>query len=177
MSATRLSQPYGVLTDATTLQLQRHLPGPVERVWAYLTDSDLRQKWLAAGCMTLTPGTPFELVWRNDDLSASPDERPEGFAEESHATCTLTEVDPLRKLRFEWPGVGEVTFELRPSGDEVLLTITHRQLANRDMTLMVGAGWHMHLDILIAHLDELDPPSFWHGWRQLREAYARQLPA
>lgn len=25
---------YGVLTEPTTLTIQRHLPGPIERVWA-----------------------------------------------------------------------------------------------------------------------------------------------
>ena len=38
---------YGVLTEPTTLTIQRLLPGPVERIWSYLTDSELRRKWLA----------------------------------------------------------------------------------------------------------------------------------
>ena len=42
---------YGVLTEPATLTIQRMLPGPIERVWAYLTESDLRRKWLAAGEM------------------------------------------------------------------------------------------------------------------------------
>jgi uncharacterized protein YndB with AHSA1/START domain len=44
--------------------MQRRLPGPIERVWAYLFDSDLRRLWLASGAMTLQPGASFELVWR-----------------------------------------------------------------------------------------------------------------
>ncbi len=40
---------YGVLTEPATLTIQRLLPGPIERVWAYLTESDLRRQWLAAG--------------------------------------------------------------------------------------------------------------------------------
>jgi uncharacterized protein YndB with AHSA1/START domain len=36
--------PYGVLIEPATLKIQRLLPGPVERVWAYLTDSDLRRQ-------------------------------------------------------------------------------------------------------------------------------------
>ena len=40
---------YGALSEPSTLTIQRMLPGPIERVWAYLTDSDLRRKWLAAG--------------------------------------------------------------------------------------------------------------------------------
>ena len=34
---------YGVLTEPQTLKIERLLPGPIERVWAYLTDSELRQ--------------------------------------------------------------------------------------------------------------------------------------
>ena len=40
---------YGVLTEPATLKIQRVLPGPIERVWAYLTESELRRQWLAAG--------------------------------------------------------------------------------------------------------------------------------
>ena len=33
---------YGELIEPTTLRIQRLLPGPIERIWAYLTDSELR---------------------------------------------------------------------------------------------------------------------------------------
>ena len=39
---------YGALSEPATLTIQRMLPGPIERVWSYLTESDLRRKWLAA---------------------------------------------------------------------------------------------------------------------------------
>ena len=120
--------PFGVLTSPSTLRLKRTLPGPVERVWSYITDSELRQQWLAAGTLNSQPGASFELVWRNDALSTSSSERPAGFPEESRATCRVTEVEPMRKLSFHWPGVGDVTFELDPIGDDVVLTVTHRQL-------------------------------------------------
>ncbi len=178
MTATVVQDPpWGTLTDATTLTLQRRLPGPAERVWSYLTDSRLRRQWLAAGEMDLKPGASFELVWRNDELSASAAERPEGFAPESRATCVLTEVEPLRRLRFTWPQVGDVTFELDAAGDEVVLTVTHRRLADRSMALLVGPGWHMHLDILQARAEGRTPGSFWSGWLRLRAEYERRLPA
>ena len=69
---------YGALTAPATLMIQRLLPGPIERVWAYLTESDLRRQWLAAGAMALQVGAPFELVWRNDDLTDPPGQRPSG---------------------------------------------------------------------------------------------------
>ncbi len=47
---------YGHLSAPTTLTMQRLLPGPVERVWAWLTESELRAKWLAAGEMPMSAG-------------------------------------------------------------------------------------------------------------------------
>ncbi len=176
MTATTFQEsPFGVLTQPSTLTLQRRLPGPVERVWSYLVDSELRQQWLAAGVMPLQPGGSFELVWRNDELSASAAERPDGFPQESRATCQITEVEPLRKLRFLWPGAGDVTFQLDAVGPDVMLTVTHRQLPDRNMSVMVGAGWHTHLDILVARASGTTAPSFWSGWVQLRSQYERRV--
>ncbi len=178
MSAMPIDLPaFGVLSSPSTLRLQRRLPGPIERVWSYLVDSELRRQWLAAGPMNPQPGASFELVWRNDELSASASERPAGFPEESRATCKVTAVEPLRRLSFDWPGVGDVSFELEPIGDEVLLTVTHRQLPDRQLTVMVGAGWHMHCDILAARIAGTQPGSFWSGWLRLRDAYDRRIPA
>jgi uncharacterized protein YndB with AHSA1/START domain len=166
---------FGVFTAPSTLTLERTLPGPIERVWSYIIDSDLRQQWLAAGVLNPQPGASFELVWRNDELSASASERPAGFSEVARATCTVVEVEPMRRLSFLWPGVGEVTFDLEPVGEDVLLTVTHRQLADRQMVLMVGAGWHMHCDILVARMNGHTPDSFWSGWVRLRKEYDRRL--
>lgn len=33
---------YGMIIEPGTLRIQRLLPGPIERVWAYLTESDKR---------------------------------------------------------------------------------------------------------------------------------------
>src|SRR5262245_23524320 len=78
MNAYAKPDAYGVLTEPTTLKIQRLLPGPIERVWAYLTESNLRRKWLAAGEMEMKAGAPFELVWRNDELTDPPGLRPDG---------------------------------------------------------------------------------------------------
>lgn len=166
---------FGVLTDVTTLTIQRRLPGPIDRVWAYLTDSTLREQWLAAGVLPQQPGAAFELVWHNDALSASVAERPDGFADESRGTCVLTAIGAPHHLAFTWTGVGEVTFDLVAQGAEVLLTVTHRGLVDAAMTTLVGAGWHMHLDILVARVQGVPAPSFWSGWVRLRQAYAERL--
>src|ERR1700720_4114427 len=99
---------YGVLTEPATLKIQRLLPGPIERVWAYLTESDLRRKWLAAGQMEMKVGASCELVWRNGELNNPPSQRPAGFGEEHRMQSRITELDPPRKLSIAWDGTGDV---------------------------------------------------------------------
>lgn len=177
MNAPATPNAYGTLTEPATLTIRRLLPGPVERVWAYLVDSDLRRQWLAAGEMTLQAGAPFELVWRNDELSDPPGRRPPGFAAEHRMQSRITELDPPRKLAIAWSGSGDVSFELEPRGSDVLLTVIHRRLPERSMRLKVAAGWHMHLDILVARASGEAPATFWDGWSRLHDEYDRLLPA
>ncbi|MFZ3179981.1 MAG: SRPBCC family protein [Methylocystis silviterrae] len=168
---------YGALTEPATLTIERLLPGPIERVWAYLTESELRRKWLAAGPMEMKVGAPFELVWRNDELTDPPGRRPPDFGDEHRMQSRITEVDPPRKLAFAWQGSGDVSFELEPRGDHVLLTVIHRRLPDRATLLMVGAGWHMHLDILVARATGRKPAPFWEGWSRLQKEYDKRMPA
>ena len=53
--------PYGALIEPLTLRIQRLLPGPIERVWAYLkyqTKSFLTQSWYN------TSSTSNRFSWR-----------------------------------------------------------------------------------------------------------------
>jgi uncharacterized protein YndB with AHSA1/START domain len=168
---------YGVLTEPATLKIQRLLPGPIERVWAYLTQSELRRQWLAAGQMEMKVGAPVEFVWRNNELTNPPGERPPGFSEEHRMQSRITELDPPRWLAIAWSGSGDVSFELAPKGAEVLLTVIHRRLPDRATLLRVSAGWHMHLDILVARATGEQPEPFWDGWSRLRQEYDRRTPA
>ncbi|QGM93538.1 SRPBCC family protein [Methylocystis rosea] len=168
---------FGALTEPATLTIERLLPGPIERVWAYLTESELRRKWLAAGPMEMKVGAPFEFVWRNDELTDPPGQRPPDFGDEHRMQSRITEVDPPRKLAFAWQGSGDVSFELEPRGDHVLLTVIHRRLPDRATLLKVGAGWHMHLDILVARATGRNPAPFWEGWSRLQKEYDKRMPA
>lgn len=166
---------YGVLSEPLTLQIQRRLPGPVERVWAYMTESELRGRWLARGDMELKQGGRVELIWRNDELSATPSPRPDGFAEEMRMETTIHRVDPPRLLSFGWADGSDVTFELEPQGSEVLLTVTHRRLPDRATLLKVAAGWHAHLDILVEDAHDRPPQPFWPAWQRLHGEYDARL--
>src|SRR5262249_24322323 len=108
---------YGTVPEPRILRIERLLPGPVERVWGYLTDPDKPAKWLAGGAMELRVGDRAELTFRHADLS--PEKTPpEPFRsmEGGHTlNCRITACDPPRLIAYTWgEDWGEVTFELRP---------------------------------------------------------------
>jgi uncharacterized protein YndB with AHSA1/START domain len=177
MSAVANPAAYGTLVEPTTLRIQRVLPGPIERVWAYLTESELRRQWLAAGEMELKVGASFELCWRNDELTNPPGRKPEGFGEEHRMQSRITALDPPHKLAYEFDGTGGVTFELEAKGKDVVLTLTHVRILERPMRLNIGAGWHAHLDVLAARLAGNEPQPFWDTWLALKGEYEKRLPA
>ena len=166
---------YGTLTDPTTLRIERLLPGPIERVWAHLTDGDLRRRWLAAGAMHAT-GDSVELVWRNDELTDPPGERPEGFGSENRMQSRITAFDAPRRLGFTWGRHGSVLFELTEQGDAVLLVLTHSGIPDRSVLMSVGPGWHAHLDVLSSVLGGTQPQPFWDAVARLKADYAQRLP-
>jgi len=178
MTETLTRHAYGELLDPASVRIERMLPGPIERVWAYLTESDMRAQWLARGDMKLQPGAKVEFVWRNAELSGVPEERPEGQPEEGRMVCEVVRAEPPRMLVIGWGASGsEVTFELEPRGSEVLLTVTHRRLPDRANLLGVSAGWHAHLEFLVARLNGTELPKFWKTWAALRAEYDQRLPA
>ena len=175
MSTLDTTTEYGVVTEPATLTIQRLLPGPIERVWSYLTESDLRRKWLAAGDMEMNKGSGFELVWHNDELTNPPGKRPDGFGKEHSMKCEITEIDPPRKLAFTWGRSAGVSFNLEQRGERVLLTLVHRRLPDHESLLNVSGGWHAHLDVLKARLEEREPDPFWDVWTRLKSEYQNRI--
>ena len=176
MTKLAASSAYGTLVEPTVLKLERVLPVPVERVWDYLTKSDLRRQWLASDEMDLTPGAEFEFVWRNDELTNPPGARPDGMNAENRMTCRILEVDAPHRLFISWGVQSDVLFELAEKGEDTLLTITHRRPPTRDVLLSVSAGWHSNIDVLEAKLAGRKPGPHWDNWAKLRDDYARRFP-
>lgn len=177
-------QDFGVVTEPGTVRLERLLPGPIERVWAYLTESEKRGKWLATGHMELRVGGRTELKFRHADLSPQPDPTPERYKElEGGASFTgrITRCEPPRVLSYtwaeEWGGESEVTFELAPRGREVFMVLTHRRLADRAAMVSVASGWHAHVAILIDVLNGREPPGFWSTHARLKAEYEKRIAA
>jgi uncharacterized protein YndB with AHSA1/START domain len=171
-----MNDAYGTVRAPATLTISRPLPGPIERVWAWLTDGALRRQWLAEGDMVLEVGAEFELVWRNNGLTDPPGARPEGMTGEHRMRSRIVEVEAPHRLVFTWDESGEVEMNLAPQGAGVLLTVVHHRLPRHSMLLGVSAGWHGHLDLLAARLEGAVPEPFWDAWVRLRAEYAQRLP-
>jgi uncharacterized protein YndB with AHSA1/START domain len=169
---------YGVVAAPDTVRLERLLPGPIERVWAYLTESDERRTWFASGPMELRVGGKVELVFHHSELSAEKN-APEKFKKHEGHTMhgRVTACEPPRLLSYTFGNAGEVTFELAPQGGDVLLVLTHRRLADRNMMVSVSSGWHSHLAILIDKLNGEEPRPFWTTVTKMEAEYEKRIPA
>ena len=171
------------LTAPGTMRLERMLPGPIERVWAFLTEGEKRKKWIAAGEMELKAGGKYEYIFDHDQISEDAEPVPEKYADDCYPGMVMTghviAVDPPRMLHMTWAEgsdeQSEVKFELEPVGDKVKLVLTHSKLFNNDLLLGVCAGWHAHIDIMADHLDGVPAQQFWANHMRLEEEYKKTL--
>lgn len=172
---------YGIRTAPDTVRVERLLPGPIERVWGYLTDPELRAQWFAGGAMELRVGGRIALQFHNSALTENDDPPPAKYAEYDDARMggTITACEPPRALAYTF-GDGEapshVRFDLTPQGGQVLLVVTHTRLATREGMLSVAAGWHAHLNILRARMTGHAPDGLWRTHTRLEAEYAQRLP-
>jgi uncharacterized protein YndB with AHSA1/START domain len=171
------NEQYGKFTGPAEVRLVRTLPGPIERIWDYLTDPVKRARWFAGGPMELRPGGKVRLDFRHKNIA--PDETPAEDHKEHHdpgvsMTGIVTRCEPPRVLAFTFgsEGESEATFELTPQGKNVLLVVTHRATGG-DLPYMAdfASGWHTHLNHLIALLDGAPRPPFWPVHAKLRVDY------
>ena len=175
------AEPYATMPAPATVRIERVLPGPVERVWAYVTESDKRRKWLAEGPMDLRQGGAVALTFRNNDLSGEAGRRdggssPDGIDHQMNGV--ISRCDPPNLLVFSWgsdASASEVTFELSPHGGDTRILVTHRRLDDRRQLLSVSAGWHVHVGILIDLLSGATPRNFWPEHARLEKVYSERF--
>jgi uncharacterized protein YndB with AHSA1/START domain len=170
---------YGTILESGAIRFERLLPGPIERVWAYLTDADRRGKWLASGAVEPRVGGSVELHFRHADLSPQAEEIPDKYKRYecgASFTAQVMRCEPPRLLSHSWADGSEVTFELTEQGEGVLLVLTHRRLTPTEM-LSVAGGWHTHLGILVDHLNGRTPQPFWSTHARLETEYERRIAA
>jgi uncharacterized protein YndB with AHSA1/START domain len=174
----------GKFTAAGEIRFQRLLPGPIERVWAYLTVPEKRATWLARGPFEARPGGNITLEFHNSKLSAPGDSIPAKHQADGCDGCSFSgqvlRCEPPRLLSHTWGeadgSASEVTFELTPQGSNVLLLLVHRKLGDdRAVHTSVAGGWHTHLAILVANLEGAPAPSFWSTHTKFEADYEKRL--
>lgn len=123
-----------------TLRFERLLPGPIERVWDYLTKTELLATWFDGGTIGTEIGADATFTFGMNGR--------------------ITAYDPPHVLEYTWnePDTSSgpivdalVRWELRPHEDDVLLTLTHSRIAPSSVAGF-GAGWHAGLAGLYAAL-------------------------
>ncbi|MEQ8179870.1 MAG: SRPBCC family protein [Amphiplicatus sp.] len=170
---------YGKRIDKTTVRFERLLPGPIERVWAYLIEPEKRMKWFAGGETELKPGGKAEFHFNHSRIT---DEKPPKKYEDQNGEIkfdgTVLEASPPRLLVFDWPEENgertKVRIELEPRGDKVMLTLTHSLLEKRETMIGVSGGWHIHLDMLEAVLSDAPQPPFWASVVRYEDEYEKR---
>jgi uncharacterized protein YndB with AHSA1/START domain len=173
---------HGKIVAKGEVVFVRQLPGPIERVWRYLTDAELRATWFAGGEMEPRKGGTADLHFFHANLSGPGDVVPEEYAEFAVTgevmRVTITGWQPPHFLSYTWNdgeepgGLSEVSFELEPVGDSIRLTLHHRKLAN---VHSVASGWHTHLTILLAKLEGGEAPLIWNTHTKYVAEYAELL--
>lgn len=139
---------YGTLVGRDAVRFERLLPGPIDRVWSYFTDSERLPRWFSAGSVAPVVGGDVRF-----DMGMN---------------GRVTAFEPPHLLEYTWNepererGVvldALVRFELKTEGEQVRLVLLHSRISNAYHP-QFGAGWHVLLDRLDANLAEREPEPF-----------------
>lgn len=135
----------GQMSRVAAVRFERVLPGPIERVWAHLTEAKLIPAWFGEdGVIEPRQGGAVSLMG-------------------GHIRGVVTQWRPPRLLSYTWSvfepdapadAVSDypesyLTFTLEPVGDQVLLTLSHTPILER-FEKQNAMGWHTFLDLLSA---------------------------
>jgi uncharacterized protein YndB with AHSA1/START domain len=158
---------YGELTlegERATMTFRRHLPHPIETVWAALTDHLERKAWFGQTVIDGRTGGNIEMV--PDEPPAAPDAK--------RLTGRILVWDPPYVLEHEWhQRIVEdsvVRYQLSPDGDGTLLTFTHTGLSVTNARGFIP-GTHAFFDRLDAHLAGLELPVWSDRYAEVAPAY------
>ena len=149
------------------MRLVRILPGPIERIWEYITDPEKRARWFCGGMLEQKAGGKVEFAMHHKNIA--PDEKPPAkFSHVQDPGVTfegrVLRCEPPRLLVYTFGSEEtDVTFELTSQGKQVLLVLTHRTRGAEEEAELCNyaSGWHTHLSLLIALLEEKPRPPFW----------------
>jgi len=173
---------YGELLDANTVRFERLLPGPIERVWSYLVESEKRARWLCGGDVETSIDGHVDMHFHNVSLSSAEDiPRPDKYKDRPEKVSFAGKVircEEPHVLEHTWEFDNEsslVCYELKEQGDKVQLVLTHRRLETKDTVLSVSGGWHTHLNVLEDVLGDGKPRPFYKMQLQYESEYIKRL--
>lgn len=163
------------------IRLERMLDAPVETVWRYLTEAELREQWFMGGT-DARPDSEFDLIVDHEKLS---DEKnipyPENYSQFKGTVWRekVLRFDPPRLLETTFQGGknGTVTYELKPEGEQTRLVLTHSGIVSGTGAQDFGGGWTSHLSVLAEKLGGRSVRNFWALHAQSKEDVARALAA
>ena len=148
-----------------TIRIERLLDAPVETVWRYLVEADLRASWFAGGAVEQREGGKVELVFDHDNLSEDDVPYPEKYraGKGARAAERVTAIDPPHLIAFTWDEgrEGEARFELFAEGEKTRLVLIHKGISGPAGMANFGGGWHAHLAVLQARLLGSGVRDFW----------------
>ncbi|MEO1658823.1 MAG: SRPBCC family protein [Pseudomonadota bacterium] len=157
------------------LTIERNLPAPPEKVWEYLVNPELRQKWFCAGA---TDDNVDGTIHLDFDHSRISNQTPQGLTDCGEPVLmkgTLTAFDPPHRLAFIWHesegGETHVTITLTARDGGTTLHLVHDRIADAEHKWGVSAGWHAHLDLLVDLISGQPARDFWGHYGPLEAMY------
>jgi uncharacterized protein YndB with AHSA1/START domain len=148
-----------------TLRFERLLDAPIDMVWQYLVDPELRARWFMGGPTDAKVGGVLGMTMNHDQLSDGDVATPERYRSYLGHRWEerITRIEPPHIFAFTWENgeAGEVTFELSDEGGRTTLVLTHTGLRGSDDALNFGGGWHSHLAVLQRRIAGDTVPDFW----------------
>jgi len=168
-----MSNDMGNIVNSHTVEIERVFPGPIERVFDYLSKPEYLSKWLMPA--TLEPWVGGRIQLKSDPIPENVAAPPENRPQECLIRGLMSHYDPPRLISYSWNEITyqvstEVRFELEQRGDDVYLVLTHSRLPASFMAA-VAAGWHTHLETLLALIKGETPGDFFTRFNPLLEQY------
>jgi uncharacterized protein YndB with AHSA1/START domain len=144
------------------LRFTRKLSHPPEKVWRAITEAEHLDAWFPTTIEgEREVGAPLRFSFRSGRLPSFEGE--------------MLAYDPPSALEFQW-GEDVLRMEVRPEGEGTVLTLLDT-LAERGKAARDGAGWHVCLDQLAAHLrgEETEDTESTTAWEDVHSDYVARF--
>lgn len=144
---------FGVFLDGgRALRFERLFPGPIERVWDWLTKPELVELWFTQ--QRIEP-------WVGGKVEGS-------FGAGDAWTATVTDWSPPHRLGWRDPQGAQTLWELTSEGDLVRTVFVQSGLPPH---AGVGSGWHAYFDALQERMAGREPPGHGALWTRVQAEY------